>query len=516
VSKGVAVAVVALATAIALVAYRLHRDAQIAASITRLASSSREIATAAEAELVAWGPVALPALIDVLDATDDSTRFGAARVVSDLGATAVPHLFAAIASATRGERVEALLRPLAWMCMPPYRPGARLAPLVVPPALASDFVAGIPTLVAVLENAHYPGSARSEAARLLGGLSEAAAPAAPAMIRALSDPDLAVRMFTASAVGRLGPCAAGAVPRLEQLLADPDYSVRENALLGLRQLGPAAVAAQAGLIGLLADDRLLAEPALAILAGVGLGGDPRVEAMLIERAVVPGYIELPWVFEHLSANVDLVARLDVLGRSPDRARRACAARGFAFLCTRSLEHFGRLMTFATDSDWTVASEVKSGIWELEAEGRLGDRRDEGARTLLALVARIDAEARVKRLDETGNRDFARAEAMRLLVALCAKTPRILVASLARGDDATRVASMEVLEAIGATAMPGLIEVTGDEDSVMRRAATIVLGLVGDTSAAVTEALRRGLEDSDGDVRRAAEKALRRVRGEEER
>jgi HEAT repeat protein len=80
-----------------------------------------------------------------------------------------------------------------------------------------------------------------DAVELLG---ERAAPAVPALRRALSDPDRFVRWAAARTLGRVGvEHAAVAVPDLARLSADPDLDVRQVAMTVLERFGPAARAA---------------------------------------------------------------------------------------------------------------------------------------------------------------------------------------------------------------------------------------------------------------------------------
>jgi hypothetical protein len=67
------------------------------------------------------------------------------------------------------------------------------------------------------------------------------APALPALLIALSDPD--VRGWAAQAVGNIGANAAAAVPALIELLKSTDVGTRNSACIALGQIGPSARAA---------------------------------------------------------------------------------------------------------------------------------------------------------------------------------------------------------------------------------------------------------------------------------
>jgi HEAT repeat protein len=71
-------------------------------------------------------------------------------------------------------------------------------------------------------------------------LSRIGEPAVPALVGALTDPEVNVRIQAARALARLGPPAKDAVPALTKALDDPDIGVRQNAARALGQIGPDA------------------------------------------------------------------------------------------------------------------------------------------------------------------------------------------------------------------------------------------------------------------------------------
>jgi HEAT repeat protein len=66
---------------------------------------------------------------------------------------------------------------------------------------------------------------RNRAAYAIGGMGAAAAPAVPALIKALSDPEPAVRFPVCIALREIGPAAKEAVPALMKALDDRNDDV---------------------------------------------------------------------------------------------------------------------------------------------------------------------------------------------------------------------------------------------------------------------------------------------------
>jgi HEAT repeat protein len=64
---------------------------------------------------------------------------------------------------------------------------------------------------------------------ILGRFGAHSAPAVPALIRGLGDPDASVRLASAHALGLIGAAARAALPALATREADPDERVRESA-----------------------------------------------------------------------------------------------------------------------------------------------------------------------------------------------------------------------------------------------------------------------------------------------
>ncbi len=81
---------------------------------------------------------------------------------------------------------------------------------------------------------------RQEALEALATLGSKAAPAAPAVVKALDDPIPAVRMAALNALGKLGPAAKEAVPVLTRGMKDRNMEYRLAAIRVLGTIGTAA------------------------------------------------------------------------------------------------------------------------------------------------------------------------------------------------------------------------------------------------------------------------------------
>lgn len=98
----------------------------------------------------------------------------------------------------------------------------------------------------------------------------------PALTKALSDPDPAVRANAASALGEIGPEAKSAVPGLVKLFSeDGIINVRTNAANALRKIGPEAKSAVPALIKLLSEDSDDEVRGLAVFVLGGIGPEAK-------------------------------------------------------------------------------------------------------------------------------------------------------------------------------------------------------------------------------------------------
>ncbi len=124
---------------------------------------------------------------------------------------------------------------------------------------------------------------RKECAKALAFVGKGAGNAAPALIKALGDPNSDVRQYSAYALGRINPDPKVALPELLKALKDTDKSVRGNAIHAIGMLGKAATPAIPELIRVLKDD-VVAEVRLAAieeLASFGPDAKAALDALTI-------------------------------------------------------------------------------------------------------------------------------------------------------------------------------------------------------------------------------------------
>ena len=83
---------------------------------------------------------------------------------------------------------------------------------------------------------------RNAAAYEISGMGPDAAPAVPALIKALEDPEPTVRFPVLVALGEIGPAAKAAVPKLKQMMDEEiNDEIAAAAKRALRRIQPEAI-----------------------------------------------------------------------------------------------------------------------------------------------------------------------------------------------------------------------------------------------------------------------------------
>ena len=86
---------------------------------------------------------------------------------------------------------------------------------------------------------------RNAAAYEISGLGPAAAPAVPALIEALDDPEASVRFPVTVALGEIGPAAKAAVPKLKKMMDEEiNDELAAAARRALRRIEPSAATSE--------------------------------------------------------------------------------------------------------------------------------------------------------------------------------------------------------------------------------------------------------------------------------
>jgi CubicO group peptidase (beta-lactamase class C family) len=200
------------------------------------------------------GEAAVPALAQGLTARNPDVRAGAARALAGIGKPAT----AALQELCRAlEDPQEMVRQSAAEALGGIGTGAAaaIAPLLARLSDADPFVIGsaaealgrigtaaVPGLIRVLESreaASWPSTIA------LGKIGPDAAPAVPALARALSSEQEKVRWGAAMALANIGRIAEPAVTPLLARLSDADQDVRWASSLALDRISPGVIEAQA-------------------------------------------------------------------------------------------------------------------------------------------------------------------------------------------------------------------------------------------------------------------------------
>jgi HEAT repeat protein len=378
--------------------------------------------------------------------------------------------------------------------------------------------AAIPTLVNMLRSDEEFG-ARQHAASALGNIGEAGE-ALPALITALTDPDINVRIVAAEALGKLGSAAAPAASQLLLVLKDMQTGregVRQQAAFALGKIGMATP----NIISALCEAR----------------NDPHRDP---RRFAVRALGDLGPDAE--SAAIEVANALD-----DDEANvREDAAEALGKICRRATQIVPNLVRKLEDENCPVrykAAEAlgRFGADAIEAIPELEKQSLAGATGLVRVKAAI-AMMRIRgkpeisipilaaHLSDSDNTAcIAAAEALRTMGPDALTVVPALAEALAVGHWSVRAAIAETLGELGdaaASAVPALVEAFASDHSVetfvgeitwgegpvydlVRYRAAEALGKMGPAAKNALPALRDNSKYQQV-VRAAAEDAIRRI------
>lgn len=132
-------------------------------------------------------------------------------------------------------------------------PAVRLATVDVLEMFGDAAKPAVPALIRAMSDRDL--FVRWAAGRTLGKLAPfAAAEVVPALAKLLRDPDLDLRLAAAAALERFGPDAKAAIPALGRSVTEGDAEIRRAAMLALAAIGPEAKTAVPSLAAALAND----------------------------------------------------------------------------------------------------------------------------------------------------------------------------------------------------------------------------------------------------------------------
>jgi len=453
--------------------------------------------------------VVLPVMVPRIESTNRVVRSRAAEFLTLLGpdaAVAAPVLARAIrSSVAKGENEPEMIRALAETgsaglaeifdeigSSPPEMLDPKGWPLQ---AVRQVNVGALTTLIGSL--GHASPSVRAATLEGLTALGERARAAAKKLPPLLDDPVGLVRARAWQASGACGVPAEFLLSRLEKGLEDTEPQVRRAVVLGLGQMGKAASAAAPKLIKVLQSGDPELERA-AIRALGGMGADAAIAApVLVEqmgRWGKDGPIDVLTALGGIgTAAAGELPKLLALSESPDpRIRRAFfeTTVGFGTNATAALAAVDRGLT---------DGEPEVRAWAIRARVAV---EPEDERSVQAALAGLDDAERVVR--------HAAAQMIGRLEERGRVAESKLFALLDQPDD--RLVARDALRAIHPTSMDRLRDVLGHADPRVREMAADSLARLGKAATEAIPALEKALrEDRSEEVKRAARRALRRIR-----
>jgi HEAT repeat protein len=261
-----------------------------------LASMVAGVSREAEENLLAGAPSSIPVLIELLSDADYSVRYRAARVLAEIGPSALPagpallqrlgddmeevrvqsavalvnmgiHDDRAVSIILDGQESDFLVRSIAWNSLHKVK---------------------ITQIISIYcgQMRHPSALRRKEAAVYLGRCSQHASLCVPSLLPALHDSDSGVRMSAAIALLRLGHSRDDALRVIREVLessTDPD--VREETLGWIADLGPAGSCAVPIVLQVLDHDPVGDVRATAALVLVDVGKEHQGASACLTRAL---------------------------------------------------------------------------------------------------------------------------------------------------------------------------------------------------------------------------------------
>ena len=411
----------------------------------------------------------------LLTADDDGVARHAAFLLQAIGPEAAPALLDAMGD--EGSRIDQIAEALAQIGRP-----------------AVD-------LIAAAVDAQEP-RVRRGAALALGQIRPMAAGTVETLTIGLDDPVAEVRGAFLEAIGLLGP-RSDAVPAIRGMLRDDAEAIRLRAVAVLYRSAPRDERLAADLTAVLDDiDPAVQTVALGLLRSLGPLGRvalPDAIAKLERPETVVRLAAAELIGSHGPAAAEAVPALCNLLDDPSAEVRAVAARTLGDIGKAAQPALPRLTLLLKGQPSEVRTAVVLTLGSLELDA-------ESIRPQLAETLR-DEEPEV--------RGAALRAIQRLGPGGAIFVPDIILLAENREERSAVERSLRRFERSGtdARSVPALIEQLGHEQEAVRLLAIKFLGLAGPDASAALPALEALREDSDDEVRREAEEALERIKGE---
>lgn len=317
------------------------------------------------------------------------------------------------------------------------------------------------------------------------------------------------RLFAALAVvillGRSAPSEEPAVYRGKtarqwaDALGDNDVRARWLATHALGQLGPAAGVAAEPLATMLAnadEEEYVRGGAAWTLGRIGPGSASAAKALAVALTSRLGSVRrnAAAALGRLGpASKDAVPALEGLLVDDDPAVRAAAAVALARIA-------GQLKAFTVLVEMLRGPNARDVCEAVAALGELGPQAEPAAGELAAALAHSDGD--VRRL------------ASRSLGSIGPKALPSVKGAFESPVESVRLGTVAAFERIGAAAVPELVAALEDSSPAVRRAAARALGRLRAEAEGAATALLAAASDPDPQVRHEAAEALKRVKGEQ--
>jgi HEAT repeat protein len=425
------------------------------------------------------GPeVGVPIIVKMLEDADPAARIRALHALADEGKTAVPHLIDALA------KEEAAY----WACL-------------VLSEIGPDAEDAVPALTKVLEDKRL--GVRREAILALAAIGEASAPATDALVESL---DCEVNGVVATyAMGKIGRVPPAAKKKILKNARSEDGVLATVSLWALARLNPDDEKLQRRSVRRLAEFLKSDDPKQRVAAAqalIELDPDPEISRPIIKKVMDGASPEV------LDTVLDAVASLGekALPRMIEALKapevRARVASIIARIGPKAKQAVPALVEALADPEPETRNEV------LFALGSIGP----GAESAVPAVAKALG-------DPDMNVRYAACYALGSIGPAAKSAKAALQRNLASPDEFLAMDSAWALSRIdpGCTesapkTVPLLVKGLEQPDAMTRLHAVESLGRLGPLAKDAAAALKKALEDDNGDVREAAAEALKAIGG----